>query len=211
MVRFALFVVAVWPAIDARGLSAAPRIEPADKGKTVTYRFKAKVDKQYNATPFAIGDEIEGEFTYDLESKMRRPDSPQPRNVMESSRNTVSFKVGKQQFTGMGIGWLSVTETQHAETLVVGTRELRLPDGWKVNEGKYPPGFCVMFQNAPPRNVIQPTGIPHRIKLDDFVDTREFRLDFMNGLEFPGGKTVERVTVHCNIESLTLVENVRPK
>jgi hypothetical protein len=66
----------------------------------------------------------------------------------------------------------------------------------------------VLFQNAPKKGVIARSGIPEKLVLRDFVSTRELRLTFLNGIQFPGGQVNGMAVVSARIETL---EQVRDK
>jgi hypothetical protein len=182
---------------------AAPERRPSpprDDARTVTYRFTARIKSNDGVLPFKVGNVIEGTFTYDLESKPRF--ASHPRNVLDSTRNALSFHMGELRFTGSGQISVTIADYKHAEHFGIGASDLVLPKGWDMDHTAGSQTYSVLFQNAPAKGVIAPAGIPDRISLPSFVNTRELRLDFFHGVRFPGGQVNRRAVVFATVESL---------
>jgi hypothetical protein len=191
---------------------AVPDREPSQEnndGRTVTYRFTARVKTNDGVLPLEPGELIEGTFTYDLDSKPRR--AMFPRNTLDSPRNALSFHLGDLQFSGAGKVLVTVGAHKDAEHFGIVSPDLKLPEGWEMAHTEGSQTFSVFFQNVPAKNVIGPVGIPERISLPDFVSTRELRLDFYHGVRFPGGQVKGRATVFSTVDSLEVVGNARKR
>jgi hypothetical protein len=181
---------------DAR---TAP-IPPPGRG-VHTYRFTARIRDNGGLSPFKVGGVITGTFTYDLQAKTTR--SPNPfHGHYQSARNSLTFQMGDLRFIGTGDVLVTVGAFDHAEHFQVVAFDLTLPKGWEMDHTGRSQTYSVLLQNAPPRKIITSSGIPGRLSLPDFVNTKELRLDFFHGVRFPGGQAKEGATVYAVVESL---------
>jgi hypothetical protein len=80
--------------------------------------------------------------------------------------------------------------------------DLKLPKGWQMDHKRISQTYSITLQNAPPRKVIGRLAIPDHIRLADFVNTLELRLDFFHGVRFPGGEAKGRAVLYAHLESL---------
>jgi hypothetical protein len=199
-----LLVLVSWPFPLAAILPADGWSAPAPSPRTVrTYRFKARITDNAGITPLRVGDLIRGRFTYDLKARKLRPaDRPLPYGHYASARNAIEFEVGDLRFTGAGEVLVTVSAFDHAEHFGVVAPDLKLPKGWEIDHKQGSQTYGFLLQNAPPRKVLAGPGIPDRVALADFVNTKEVRLDFFHGVRFPGGQVNGRATVFAAVESL---------
>jgi hypothetical protein len=167
---------------------------------TRTYRFTARIKSNDGVTPFKVADLIKGTFTYDLRGKNMRPDIASLGRY-RSKRNSITFQLGDLRFTGTGEVLASVSY-RGDEHFAVGSSDLDLPKGWQMDHSGPSQTYTFLLQNAPTRQVIRSIEMPERLSLADFVNTHELRLDFFNGVTFPGGRVKGRATVFANVESL---------
>jgi hypothetical protein len=168
-----------------------------------TYRFTARIKNNAGITPLKVGALIKGKFTYDLDGeKLRLPVNLPDCARYQSKHNTLVFQCGDLRFSATGRIWSSVSMFGYAEHFEVAAFDLQLPKGWEMDHRGPSQSYTVVFQNAPARKVIRSTQLPKHLSLSDFVDTRELRLDFCNGVRFPGGQVKGRATVHAIVESL---------
>jgi hypothetical protein len=182
---------------------------PAPAPRTTrTYRFEARITDNSGVTPLRVGDLIRGRFTYDLKARKIRPEDDRkdlralPFGHYVSAQNAIEFKVGDLRFTGAGEVLVTVSAFGHAEHFGVVAMDLKLPKGWEIDhkQGSQTYGFCL--QNAPTKKVLAGPGIPDRVALADFVNTKEVRLDFFHGVRFPGGQVTDRAIVYGAVERL---------
>jgi hypothetical protein len=166
-----------------------------------TYRFTARIKANGGVLPFRAGDTITGTFAYDLNGKNQlSPDRIHGR--YKSALNAFSFQLGKFHFTGAGDILVTVGAYKHAEHFQIVAFDLNQPDGWKMNHAGPSQTYGIVLQNAPARGVVPHGGIPKHVSLVPFVNTRELRLDFCNGVQFPGGRVNGRATVFATVEAL---------
>jgi hypothetical protein len=165
-----------------------------------TYSFTARITDNGGVTSLKVGETIRGTLAYDLKGKDRHPDIDWCGHF-ESPRNALSFQIGDQCFSSTGTTLATMSVSEHQEHVGVVTYALRLPKGWEMGRGlSQSVGVC--FQNAPPRGVLPRKGLPDRLRLADWVNTRELRLDFCHGVRFPSGSVEGRATVIATIEEL---------
>jgi hypothetical protein len=189
------------PASDRSLLVAAPLRPPADDPNLRTFRFSARVAKNGGVTPFEVGTVVKGTITYDLRGKDRLTENFEC-GKYDSERNALSLRLGDLEFKGVGKVVASASAFGHAESVSVIAPDLVLPSGWAMEHGSRSQSYGVILQNAPPRDVLAGKKLPDKVQLADFKDTRELRLDFSDGIKFPGGEVKGRATVHCKIEEL---------
>ena len=170
-----------------------------------TYRFTSRITKNEGVTPFKVGDVISGSFTYDLKGVNSQPGHP-GHAFYESARNAITFQVGDLRFTGVGEVTCVVNSLGACEDFGIVAPDLKLPDGWQMDHKGLSQSYGFLLQNAPLRGVIaRDATVPERLTLSDFVNTREVRFDFFEGISFPGGKVAGRATVFANVETLERV------
>jgi hypothetical protein len=185
------------------GLSAVARA-PAPvyrENHTRTFRFKARITKNGGVAPFKVGEVITGTFAYDLKGENIRPDMTRFGRY-RSKRNSFSFHLGDLRFTSVGDVLISIVASDGNETFSLTAPDLKLPEGWQMDHTGGSQTYGPLFQNVPPRKVLRGIGLPDRLRLADFVNSRELRLDFGHGVRFPGGKVNERATVIATVERL---------
>jgi hypothetical protein len=192
LLLFSLPIVALLP--------PEARPAPAPRGSTRTYRFTARVKDNGGVTPFKVGSVITGTFTYDLKAKNMYPKFRDFARY-PSARNSLVFQLGDLRFTGTSGVQVSVTAYKDSAHFSIVTYDMKLPKGWEPETTRYN-SYGVCLQNVPPRKVLADPGIPNRLSLPDWVNTRELRLDFGKGVRFPGGAVKGRATVHAVVESL---------
>jgi hypothetical protein len=178
----------------------APFPRPAHP-HTRTYRFTARIKNNEGITPFKRGQLITGSFTYDLKSKAVRTNG-RTYGHYESARNSFSFQTGGLRFTGVGDVTVTVSTFDHAEHFGIVAPDLKLPKGWEMDHTRRSQTYSILLQNAPSKKAITRLAIPDRVKLSDFVSTRELRLDFFHGVRFPGGTVKERATLCAPLLSI---------
>jgi hypothetical protein len=170
-------------------------------GHTRPYRFTARIKSNGGITPLKVGSLVTGRFTYDLEGKAVRTDG-RSWGHYDSARNSFAFQVGDLQFVGVGDVTATVSTFDHSEHFGIVAPDLKLPKGWEIDHTGRSQTYSVLLQNVPPRKVIGRLGIPDCVRLRDFVNTRELRLDFFHGVRFPGGRVDDRAVVYAHLENL---------
>jgi hypothetical protein len=118
-----------------------------------------------------------------------------------STDNSISFQSGDLRFTGTGKILVTVSTFPESEHFGVVAHRVDLPKGWATAWGGFSHSYGLVLQNAPPKKVITKIELPDRISLTDFA-TRSVRLDFRNGVRFPGGEVDKRAVVEATVESL---------
>jgi hypothetical protein len=171
------------------------------RDNTRTYGFTARIKGNGGVIPFRAGDTISGTFTCDLDSKNQHPPG-RGHGAYKSPRNAFSFQLGKLHFSGAGDVLVTVGAFKHAEHFQVVAFDLKLPDGWKMDHAGPSQTYGIVLQNAPARGVLPNPAVPKRLNLARFANTRELRLDFCNGVRFPGGRVNGRATVFATVETL---------
>src|SRR5262245_40325072 len=163
--------------------SSPPDLQSADSRtyEEYTYRFTARIRDNGGITPFKVGEVIRGTFTYDPWGRDQHPDARQ-NGTFQSSRNALSFQFGDQYFYGTGDVLADVAVFKHAEHFGVIAPDLQLPKGWEMNHTRRSQSYGILFQNAPSKGIITKKGLPNRLSLKDFVNTRELRLAFFHGV-----------------------------
>lgn len=202
---FAGVLASVLPVGALGSRAPVPRV-PVE---TRTYKFKATIKDNAGVTPLKVGESITGQFTYDLKSEPVRKDKHWAH--CKSKHNALVFEYGDLRFVGTGEILVTITsspDNEHDEAFGVTAPDLVLPKGWEMDHKQGSQTYRILFQNAPPRKVIDGIAIPSKLSLDDFKDAREVRFDFFHGVSFPGGAVKDRATVQAVVESL---EEVRPK
>jgi hypothetical protein len=187
------------PVIFPGNTAAVPL--PTDLRDVCAYRFTARIKDNGGITPFKVGDVISGTFTYDLRGKDRHAEAAEF-GAFESSANAFSVQLGEERFFGAGDVLATLAVDKHAEHFGVVAHDLKLPKGWEMDHTVRSQSYGFLLQNAPSRGVVERRGLPDRLSLADFVDTREVRLDFFHGVRFPGGRIEGRATVFATVESL---------
>lgn len=184
-----------------------PQPETGPAPRTVTNRFTARVARVHGVLPFPPGTPIEGTVTYDLDSRARFPAHPQ--NIMDSPHNALSFRVGDLRFVGAGRVSVTSIADNHYDFFTLVAEGATLPAGWESDPGAVHKGhhntFGILLQNVPPRGVIPPGAVIDHLDLPAFVNTREFRMDFIDGVRFPGGQTNKRAMLSADLLSLERV------
>lgn len=199
-----------WPALpillcSSLQTNALPDRRPSspDLAETVSYCFTARIKSNGGVTPFKVGEVLMGKFTYDVNSRAVR--SNQSYAHMESTRNSIEFRHGSLLFYGTGDVLATVSSFNHSEHFGVVAPDLSLPPGWDMSHQRMSQSYSVLFQNAPNRGIIKEIKPPGKINLADYVSVREVRLDFFEGVRFPGGQVVHRATVMADIVSLDML------
>jgi hypothetical protein len=169
--------------------------------RTRTYQFTARITDNEGVTAFKVGELIKGTFTYEVGGGNLRPDV-EGFGRYQSKRNSLAFQYGDLRFSGVGDILASVSMFHDSEHFRVEAPDLQLPKGWEMDHTRRSQSYAVSLQNAPPRKVIRSTALPDKLSLSEFVDTREFRLDFVEGVRFPGGQVKGRAIVNASVESL---------
>ncbi|VTR92154.1 unnamed protein product [Gemmata massiliana] len=182
-------------------LPVAPEPTPIE---TRTYQVKARIKNNAGITPFKVGELITVRFTYDINSKKLRSDDSYAHRV--SKRNKMTFASGETKFAATEDIIIAVSSGKYYQTLNFVANDLELPEGWETNHKRGRQHYVVMFQTLTPEGVITGNSIPDRFSLSDFKDTAEVRLNFVEGVKFPGGE-VKRGVVMCKIESLEEVKH----
>jgi hypothetical protein len=166
-----------------------------------TYRFTARIKANGGALPFRAGETITGTFTYDLDGKNQLP-TGRAHNRYTSALNAFSFQLGKFHFVGAGDILVTVSAFTGGEHFQIVAFDLKLPDGWEMDHAGPSQTYGIVLQNAPARGALRHPSIPKHVRLAPFVNTRELRLDFCNGVQFPGGRVKGRATVFATVEAL---------
>lgn len=197
----------------AIALAGASDIPDAGEKATVvdvnthTYRFTARITANDGVLPFRVGSRLHGQFTYDMKAKDQRPNSPLL-GFYPSTRNRFSFQLGDQHFTGTDVT-VTTGALSYAEHFGINAYDLKLPPGWEIDHTKRSQSYGIILQNAPSRGVMPNKAVPDRLKLSDFKNTRELRLDFFHGVRFPGGQVKGRAIVCATVELLEAVPGCR--
>jgi hypothetical protein len=165
-----------------------------------TYQFRSKIKANGGVTPFEVGKTISGTFTYDVRSQAIRKGKQWAH--LGSKRNAIEFQYGDLRFVGAGGIEVSVSSFEHSEHFGLRADDLVLPKGWEMDHKRKSQTYGVVLQNVPPKGVIDGIAIPTRLSLSDFTSTAELRLDFFEGVSFPGGAVKERGTVTARLETL---------
>jgi hypothetical protein len=166
---------------------------------TRSYRFKARVTSNDGVSPFRVGSTVTGEFTYDLRAK-----GPCPHHgggQYPSPGHHFVVQLGKQIFRGRDVA-VTTGMLGHAEHFQVVAFDLGLPPRWDMDHTRGSQTYGVLLQNAPSRGVVTDVAIPRKLKLSDWVTTKELRLDFFHGVRFSGGQAKGRATVTATVETL---------
>lgn len=171
---------------------------------TRSYTFTARITKNSGVIPFKVGESIHGTFTYDRAAAKQEGHGPEFARY-HSRINSISFALGDDRFEGTDPVAVGVSTYSHAETLYVGSPDLLLPKGWEHTKSKST-SFTIFLQNAPSQNILKRPLIPDSLWLADFPKCREFRLDFFNGVRFPGGEVRGRATVFTEVVDLVAVK-----
>ena len=182
---------------------------------TRTYRFAAKITDNGGITPFVVGKEITGHFTYDLKGT-KKPADPRTNPELAamgaqyiSERNGFVFRTGDFKFSAVGEVRLSVGKSEKnkrvgtisSEGVGMGASDLRLPKGWSMDHDTRSKTFYIGFSNIPARGAIKSTEIPDRIPFAELKDEREMRLYFCS-IKWPGGEVAEEAVVKAAVASL---------
>jgi hypothetical protein len=194
--------------VAAIGWAAPAPFPRGNRDHTRTYRFTARIKSNDGVTPFKVGKRITGSFTYDLKAKrVRTHRRPGVYGAYVSARHSFQFKLGDLEFTGAGDIEVTVCLLDHSEHFQIVAGDLKLPKGWEMDHKQGSQTYSFLVQNVPSKKVIERLDIPDRLRLADFVDTRELRLDFMHGVRFLGGKVADRAIVYAAVESLEEVRH----
>jgi hypothetical protein len=192
--------------IEPPSLATAVPVREAKASDLRTYRFRARIRSNAGVTPFKVKEVIDGEFTYDLRARDPRAENANWGGHFESANNALWFRIGDERFVGTGkviacVSKFDATEnTESNEHFGVVAHDLKLPKGWEIDHESKSNSFGFIFQNVPDRKVLA-RKLPDEVVLSEFVNTREFRVDFW-GVKFPGGEVKERATVMSDVESL---------
>jgi hypothetical protein len=151
--------------------------------------------------PFRVGETITGTFTYDLDGANQYP-AGLPYGAYKSPRNAFSFRLGKQHFSGTGDVQATASAHAGAEHFQVVAFDLQLPNGWKMDHAGPSQTYGILLQKVPGRGALPGPGLPKRVRLASFANTRELRLDFFKGVQFPGGRVNGRATAFATVETL---------
>jgi hypothetical protein len=170
-------------------------------GGTRTYRFSATIQSNDGVAPFEVGKKITGKFTYDLSGK-KNPTTLDWHGRYRSGKNAIGFQFGELKFLGAGEINVNVSTYGRDELFTIVAYDLVLPKGWDIDHKQGSQSYSFMLQNAPSRGVFASPAIPQHLKLADFKDFQEVRLDFFHGVKFPGGEVKKRAIVMAKVESL---------
>jgi hypothetical protein len=175
--------------------------------ETRTYKFKATIKDNAGVTPLKVGESLTGQFTYDLRSEAIRKDKKGEHWAhRKSKRNALVFEYGDLRFVGTGEILMWVNSFPDFETFGLMAPDLILPKGWEMDHKQPSQTYSILFQNNPPRKVIDGIAIPSKLSLDDFKTVREVRFVFAHGVSFPGGAVKERADLRAVVESLEEVQ-----
>ena len=170
-----------------------------------TYRFTAKIYYNGGVTPFKVGTKLTGQFTYDLsandESNLKW------QGLYRSPRNRIEIRYGKLIFSSqdevrVGVG----SHKKSFEGFGISGGKLKLPKGWSSlpdpvswRDLSY---LIVSLQNRPPRGVLPTTIIPYRLDFWKRFQTRTVRIDFIDGVHFPGGRIEKRAAIYAQLTQI---------
>jgi hypothetical protein len=165
------------------------------------YSFTARITNDGGVTPFRVGATITGTFTYDLKGVDNLTDLDWCGHFV-SPRNAFAFQFGDECFSGTGPIWTTLSVTKRHEHVGVVAHDLRVPKGWEIEQNERGQSFGLWLENAPPRGMLPRKELPDRLMLANWINSRQFLLDFCGGVRFPGGEVKERATVVAIVEEL---------
>src|SRR5579872_321545 len=153
------------------------------------YRFSATITNNDGLSPFEIGKEMTGQFTYSLKGEDRLPEDS-PREHMgrfSAKQNELSIRVGDMNFKASGEIQVLIAKFDNGERFEIVAGDFSVPEGWLIDHSDITHGCEFSLLNYPAQEALTNSNIPEKLNLDKWEE-RRVRLCFPEVVVFPGGK-----------------------
>ncbi len=160
--------------------------------------------------PIPIGSTFTGTFQYEVNQSpsFSNPNFSRYTGACNSWRITVAgldFYSAPTEAAALGVGLYPGT----VESFSIGTGDVVVPPGWSIPHTSQSDGYVLILQNVPDAGVLgNSTAPPATLNLAQWTSYHEIRMDFYEGVTFPGGQYSDRTTVVGNVQSITQLPSV---
>ncbi len=172
------------------------------------YRFSATITSNDGLSPFEIGKEMTGQFTYSLKGEDRLPEDA-PREHMgrfSAKQNELAIRVGDMNFRASGEIHVLIGKFEQGERFEIVAGDFSVPEGWSIDHSGFTHGCEFSLLNYPAQEALTNSKIPEKLSLDNWKE-RCVRLIFPEGVVFPGD-TVKLVTERFVTATVNKLEEV---